>query len=112
MSFYHEYVADSNISAPLARYGPEMYFCVADGNVYWVHFESFHNPEVPVLHVKLDTSPIRRSIACRWSLTIRFISRAAAAALPGSTAIPLRKVWSNPEVKPDLRSQPKLRLRR
>jgi hypothetical protein len=94
---YHEYVADSSISAPLTRYGPELYFCVADGNVYWVHMESFHNPEVPVLHVKRY---VAESAVDRTPL-ITDDSIYLAGSHGGVTRLDRKsfaKMWSNPEV--------------
>ena len=41
-----------SFQAPIARYGPELYFCVSDGNVYWVHIENFRQSDVPVKHTK------------------------------------------------------------
>jgi outer membrane protein assembly factor BamB len=96
-TIHHEYLADSNISAPLARYGPELYFCVADGNVYWVHIESFHNPEVPVLHVKRYTadSAIDRIPLITDDSIYLASSQGGVTRLDRQT---FARVWSNPEV--------------
>jgi hypothetical protein len=53
---------DNHLSAPIAQYGPDLYFCIADGNVFWLNVEDFRNPEVPVRHLKryLVGNPIDR----------------------------------------------------
>jgi PQQ-like domain len=96
-TIHHEYVTDSKISAPLTRYGPELYFCVADANVYWVHIESFHNPEVPVLHVKryiADSAIDRIPLITDDSIYVAS-SQGGVTRLNRAT---FARVWSNPDV--------------
>ena len=60
----HEYLADGNLSATIAQYGPELYFCVSDGNVYWLNIENFRNSDVPS-NTSSAIWPAWRSIANR-----------------------------------------------
>jgi len=93
----HEYQIDSNISAPIAQYGPELYFCVADGNVYWVNVEYFRNSDVPVRHIKRFLSGVtidRQPIVTDDSL---FLASSAGAVFRLDRK-QLEKVWMNNEV--------------
>jgi len=93
----HEYLADSGLSAPMVQYGRDLYFCVADGNVYWVEIENFRNNDVPVKHTKRFLSGVtidRHPIVTGDSL---FLSSSAGGVFCLDRK-KFEKVWMNPEV--------------
>jgi hypothetical protein len=92
-----EYLSDATLSAPLAQYGPEVYLCLSDGNVYSVTVEDFRISGVPVKHIKryLSHSPIdRKPVVTDDSLYLPS-SLAGLARLDRQS---FEKVWTNSEV--------------
>jgi len=92
----HEYLSDRHLSAPIAQYGSDLYFCIADGNVYWVNIDDFRNPEIPVKHLKryLSGMPIDRMPLATDDSVYLAGSQAGLTRLNRKT---LEKVWNSPE---------------
>lgn len=104
----HQYLSESALTAPVGHYGPELYFCLADGSVLWVSILNFENPSVPVAHLEryLAGGVIdRRPIATDDSLFIagsqigmtrleRFVTKDAKT---GELTWHFNKIWSNPD---------------
>lgn len=96
-SIRHEYLADHVLSAPVTQYGPDLYFCVGDGNVYWVNVEMFRNSDTPVKHIKryLTGSPIDRKPVVTDDSIFFSGTQAGMTRLDRKT---FSKVWTNLEV--------------
>jgi hypothetical protein len=93
----HEYLADRELSAPITQYGPELFVCVGDGNVYWVSVEDFRNSDIPVKQIKryLSGMPIDRAPIVTDDSLYLAGSQAGVTRLDRKS---FEKVWKNPDV--------------
>jgi outer membrane protein assembly factor BamB len=92
----HEYIADAPLTAPIGQYGPDLYFAVGDGNVYWMNIESFRNADVPVRHLKrfLSGTAVDRPIITTDDSVYLAGSQSGVTRLDRRTFLPL---WNNPD---------------
>ncbi len=92
-----EYVADANISAPIAQYGSDLYLSLMDGNVYWFNGEHFRHADLPVKPFKryLAGMPVDHKPVISDDSIYLVGSQSGLTRLDRKS---FEKVWTNPEV--------------